>query len=78
MSEKNAWQKYKESLGDTRPWDLLNPSTEFATDALQEKRYSICQICPEFIGVTTQCKKCGCIMKLKTKLEKAVCPIGKW
>jgi hypothetical protein len=78
MSEKSAWQKYKESLGDTRPWDLLNPSTEFATESVQEERYSICKLCPEFIGVTSQCKKCGCIMKLKTKLLLAQCPLEKW
>jgi hypothetical protein len=78
MTEKSPWQKYKESLGETRPWDLINPATEFVTDLVQDKRYSICKSCPEFIDLTTQCKKCGCIMKLKTKLEKAVCPIGKW
>jgi hypothetical protein len=78
MTEKSPWQKYKESLGETRPWDLINPATEFVTDLVQDERYSICKSCPEFIDLTTQCKKCGCIMKLKTKLEKAVCPIGKW
>lgn len=78
MTEKNAWEKYKENLGDTRPWDLLNPNTEFAIDALQEQRYSVCRSCPEFIELTTQCKKCGCIMKLKTKLSAAKCPINKW
>jgi hypothetical protein len=78
MTEKNAWDKYKENLGDTRPWDLLNPNTEFASDSLQERRYSICKSCPEFIDLTTQCKKCGCIMKLKTKLSAAQCPINKW
>jgi hypothetical protein len=78
MTEKSAWEKYKENLGDTRPWDLLNPNTEFAIDALQEQRYSVCRSCPEFIELTTQCKKCGCIMKLKTKLSAAKCPINKW
>jgi len=41
--EKSVWQKYKESLGDTRPWDLVNPETEWATKEVAEERYSICQ-----------------------------------
>jgi len=78
MTEKSAWEKYKENLGDTRPWDLLNPNTDFASNELQKQRYSVCRSCPEFIDLTTQCKKCGCIMKLKTKLSAAQCPINKW
>jgi hypothetical protein len=79
MSEKKtAWQKYKENLGDTRPWDLVNPETEWASDEVAEERYSICKQCPELIKLTKQCKKCGCFMVAKTKLEKATCPIGKW
>ena len=75
---KSKWQEYKENLGETRPWDLINPNTEWAESEVAEKRFSICQSCPEFISLTTQCKKCGCIMKAKTKLQKAHCPIGKW
>lgn len=80
MSEekKSTWQQYKDNLGETRPWDMLNPETEWATLEKTEYRYNICKSCPELIKLTKQCKKCGCIMSLKTKLEKAVCPIGKW
>lgn len=76
--EKSAWQKYKENLGDTRPWDLINPETEWASDEVAEKRYAICKECPELIKLTKQCKKCGCFMAAKTKLEKATCPLEKW
>jgi len=76
--EKSAWQRYKENLGNTRPWDLVNPETEWASDEVAEKRYSICKECPELIKLTKQCKKCGCFMAAKTKLEKATCPLGKW
>jgi hypothetical protein len=76
--ELSAWQKYKKNLGETRPWDLLNPKTAYVTDTVQEERLTICRVCPEFLALTTQCKKCGCIMKIKTKLELASCPIGKW
>ncbi len=74
----SAWKDYKAKLGTTRPWDLLNPNTEFASDELESTRYSLCNDCPEFIRMTTQCKQCGCIMKAKVKLLHATCPLGKW
>lgn len=79
MSEEKLtpWQKYKKNLGDTRFWDVLKSDNK-TTDEMAEKRYDICKACPELIGLTSQCKKCGCIMSLKTKLEMATCPIGKW
>jgi len=77
-SDLTPWQKYKKNLGETRPWDLVNPATEWASEELVSARYAICKACPELIKLTTQCKKCGCIMKAKTKLEKATCPLGKW
>ena len=74
----SAWQRYKKNLGETRPWDMLNPNVEHASDEEQARRFDICKACPELLPVTNQCKKCGCIMNLKTKLEKATCPLGKW
>jgi len=79
MSEElTPWERYKQRLGETRPWDVVNPNTEWATEEKTKERFDICQECPELIKLTTQCKQCGCIMKIKTKLEKATCPIGKW
>jgi hypothetical protein len=79
MSEElTPWERYKQRLGETRPWDVVNPNTEWATEEKTKERFDICNGCPELINLTTQCKKCGCIMKIKTKLEKASCPIGKW
>jgi hypothetical protein len=75
---KSKWQIYKESLGETRPWDFVNPDTEYATEEKSLDRFEICKACPELISLTSQCKKCGCFMAAKTKLEKATCPIGKW
>ena len=74
----NAWQEYKQRLGTTRPWDLLNPNVERASEEVAEARMEICLECPELIGLTKQCKQCGCLMSAKTKLMKATCPIGKW
>jgi hypothetical protein len=59
------------------PIDMLN-SENYTDSDTAEKRFAICQQCPELIKLTKQCKKCGCFMAAKTKLEKAVCPIGKW
>lgn len=76
--EKSSWQKYKEKLGDTRPWDLINPNTEWSSEEEGSKRFDICKQCPELINITKQCKQCGCFMAVKTKLQSAVCPLGKW
>ena len=74
----NPWQEYKKKLGVTRPWDLLNPNKEVTDEAVSSARLDICELCPRLIKTTHQCKECGCFMKLKVKLESAVCPLGKW
>jgi hypothetical protein len=75
---KNAWERWKDNLGETRPWDLIDPSIEKVSDEKAAERFSICQQCPELIKLSKQCKKCGCFMFAKTKLELATCPLGKW
>ena len=75
--KKSRWQEYKEKNGVT-PLDMLNPNTKHTTPEIAEQRLDICKACPELIQVTKQCKKCGCFMTAKTKLESAKCPIGKW
>lgn len=74
----NAWQEYKKKLGTTRPWDVLRPSTQYVSDDSAAERLAICEECPRLTPVTYQCKECGCFMKIKTKLEQATCPLGKW
>jgi hypothetical protein len=78
MSELTPWQKYKQNLGNTRPWDIINPNTQYVSDKIRDTRMNLCLGCEHLIKLTTQCKKCGCFMTAKTKLENAVCPIGKW
>ena len=42
------------------------------------ERYETCKTCPSFVKFTTQCKQCGCVMRMKTKIKGQVCPLGKW
>lgn len=63
---------------EVSPIDIINPKTEWADKSVSDKRFEICKGCPELIKLTNQCKKCGCFMAIKTKLEAAKCPIGKW
>lgn len=80
MSDNNEspYQKWKNNLGETRPWDLVKPSTQWADEDTANERFSICKACPELIKLTKQCKKCGCFMAVKSKIENAKCPLGKW
>lgn len=73
----SKWKEYKEKNGVT-PLDMLNPKTKHTTKEIFQKRIEICKACPELIGMTTQCKKCGCFMSAKARLESAKCPLGKW
>jgi hypothetical protein len=63
---------------DARPWDLFNKNIGRVDDDLAQERLEICKVCPKFIKPTSQCKECGCIMNLKTRLPNASCPLGKW
>lgn len=79
MSEKvSAWQRYKENLGETRPWDFLDLNTDYVEKFEAENRLKTCEECPELISLTKTCKKCGCFMAAKVKLTKASCPLEKW
>lgn len=63
---------------NVKPWDLLNPNKKRSPESLANERFEICKSCPNLIKLSNQCKKCGCFMQLKTKLEDATCPEGKW
>ena len=61
-----------------RPWDLFNKNLGRVETEMAEQRFNICLECPQLIKLTNQCKECGCLMNLKTKLPNASCPLGKW
>jgi hypothetical protein len=59
-----------------RPWDLLNPNEEKSSPELQQSRLDICATCPALkLGI---CTACGCVVKWKSSLARAACPVGKW
>jgi hypothetical protein len=59
-----------------RPWDLLNPKTQYVDHEVADMRINLCKSCDMFMkGV---CKSCGCYMPIKTKMTHASCPLGKW
>lgn len=74
----SKWDEWKKNVGETRPWHILDHNKIVDDPKISEERLAICNGCPELIKLTSQCKKCGCIMNIKTKLEAAKCPIGKW
>ena len=58
-------------------WNMIDGSERAQVDIVQE-RYAICESCEFFRPKSKSCSKCGCFMKLKTKLKDAHCPVGKW
>lgn len=62
---------------NAKPWDILNPDKR-TSENIHNNRMDICNKCEYLINMTKQCKKCGCFMEIKTKIDNAYCPIGKW
>ncbi len=56
---------------------MINGSPRVSGE-LVKQRLDICHECPWFKPLAQRCKKFGCFMSMKTQLEKAYCPIGKW
>jgi hypothetical protein len=62
---------------DVKPWDMINGSPR-ASEEIAKERLDICRSCMCLQPITEICLVCSCFMKLKTKLEDATCPLGKW
>ena len=66
----------REDVIEARPWHM---ATEKKVDQEEfDRRMSICHSCEFLKKPGLQCAKCGCFMKLKTKIDRAHCPIHKW
>lgn len=51
---------------------------QVATDADQEKRRAICRACPVFNAKNSECRVCGCNLKIKTRWRSSRCPDSRW
>lgn len=52
---------------------------EYLCDSEQKtNRVVICKDCEHYQTAGGMCKKCLCIVNLKSWLKKEKCPIGKW
>lgn len=71
-------EKLKQKVDELEESTKKNFTISFVDDEVQQKRYEICKSCEHFFPPTGNCKKCGCFMKLKTKLENVTCPVKKW
>ena len=76
--EKTPWQKYKDSIKQSRPWDKFDSNSISVSEDVYEQRIKICKSCPKLILDINVCSECGCLMPIKAKLDQAFCPIGKW
>jgi hypothetical protein len=54
-------------------WEKIKLSEEE-----RNARYNICKSCEWLFIPTSSCKKCGCLMAIKTYMPTQSCPIGKW
>jgi len=48
---------------------------QYAPPILKDERLRICGTCPHS---GTQCKMCGCNLKIKVSLLNSECPLNKW
>jgi len=67
----------EEEGDDVTPFDLFNPSA-YTSREIRDARYATCKGCDRLTALTKQCKECACVMPMKTWLDKATCPLGKW
>jgi hypothetical protein len=64
--------------GDVEFTDLFDIRQPKTPKEVVEERLAICNECPWLFKPLKKCRKCGCFMQLKTTLQQAKCPIGKW
>lgn len=55
---------------------ILGGKPVLVSDEEKKRRMAICTACEFFTGTT--CRKCGCHIRFKAKLQTEHCPICKW
>lgn len=64
--------------GDVEFLDLFDVRQPRTPENEVKERLAICNECPWLNKRMMKCRQCGCYMKLKSTLQLAKCPIGKW
>jgi hypothetical protein len=50
----------------------------FVPNEIYEDRIAICKACTHYFKLTGNCLKCGCFVKVKSRISVMSCPINKW
>ena len=50
----------------------------FVDKSQAQERYNLCKNCDSYEPITTICKECGCVTKMKVKFSSSICPLNKW
>ena len=50
----------------------------FVPNEVYEDRIAICKECTHYFKLTGNCLKCGCFVKVKSRISVMSCPINKW
>ena len=64
--------------GDVEFLDLFDVRQPRTPENEVKRRLEICNECPWLNKRMMKCRQCGCYMKLKSTLQLAKCPIGRW
>jgi len=70
--------KLKDRLLEIKTATIDIAESNYVPKEIEEKRIEICNSCEHLFKPTGNCKRCGCFMQVKAKLEHSKCPIGKW
>ncbi len=57
---------------------LASKGKLLASEEASYARMELCYSCDFLDKESVKCKRCGCFMKIKTRLESSKCPISKW
>jgi hypothetical protein len=61
---------------EVKKW--IGSGAKFVDKETLNNRETICKECIFYNHEKNTCKKCGCLMKIKRKMDTSKCPINKW
>lgn len=71
-------EKIKSKVETVSDQSLTLAGIKVASAEVKKQRIEICNTCEHLFRLTRTCKKCGCFVEAKTKIESQHCPINKW